>query len=91
MWHQATSSPGDGWGLRPTFGLHTVHYSGPTRYSASLFLLSAVSLIVAIGLPPSGTRWVLRVKVLIDKVTHLAHTVDITNAGARIGGFLDQS
>ena len=29
---------------------------------------------------------VLPVKVLIDKTTHLAHTVDITGAGARLGG-----
>jgi len=28
----------------------------------------------------------LPVKVLIDKITHLAHTVDITGAGARLGG-----
>ena len=32
-------------------------------------------------------KMVLPVKVLIDKVTHLAHTVDITDAGAAIGGF----
>ena len=28
---------------------------------------------------------VLSVKVLIDKATHLAHTVDITHTGARVG------
>jgi hypothetical protein len=30
-------------------------------------------------------KMVLPVKVLIDKVTHLAHTVDITESGARLG------
>ena len=29
---------------------------------------------------------VLPVKVLIDQVTHLAHTLDITGPGARLGG-----
>jgi hypothetical protein len=32
------------------------------------------------------TKMVLAVKVLIDEVTHLAHTIDITHTGARIGG-----
>ena len=31
-------------------------------------------------------RMVLPVKILIDQTMHLAHTVDITGAGARIGG-----
>lgn len=31
-------------------------------------------------------RMVLPVKVSIDQATHLAHTVDITAVGARIGG-----
>lgn len=31
------------------------------------------------------SKMVLSVKVLVDKVTHLAHTVDITHKGARIG------
>jgi hypothetical protein len=31
-------------------------------------------------------KMVLPVKVSIDKVTHLAHTIDITHTGARIGG-----
>lgn len=31
-------------------------------------------------------KMVLPVKVWIDKVTHLAHTVDITDEGARLGG-----
>jgi primosomal protein N' len=30
-------------------------------------------------------KMVLPVKVLIDQVTHLAHTVDITESGARLG------
>jgi hypothetical protein len=30
-------------------------------------------------------KMVLPVKVSIDKVTHLAHTIDITHAGARLG------
>ena len=33
---------------------------------------------------------VLPVKVSIDQATHLAHTVDITAAGARIGGLRAQ-
>ena len=33
---------------------------------------------------------VLPVKVSIDKVTHLAHTVDITNTGARLGALRTQ-
>ena len=32
------------------------------------------------------TKMVLPVKVSIDKVTHLAHTLDITGPGARLGG-----
>ena len=32
-------------------------------------------------------KMVLPVKVSIDKDTHLAHTVDITGVGARLGGF----
>jgi len=31
-------------------------------------------------------KMVLPVKILIDQQTHLAHTVDITGAGARLGG-----
>lgn len=31
-------------------------------------------------------RMVLPVKVSIDRTTHLAHTVDITGVGARVGG-----
>ena len=31
------------------------------------------------------SKMVLSVKVLIDKTTHLAHTVDITPTGARVG------
>ena len=31
------------------------------------------------------SKMVLSVKVLIDKATHLAHTVDITHTGARVG------
>jgi hypothetical protein len=34
----------------------------------------------------SRRKMVLPVKVSIDKVTHLAHTIDITHSGARIGG-----
>jgi hypothetical protein len=30
-------------------------------------------------------KMVLPVKVMIDQVTHLAHTVDITESGARLG------
>ena len=33
---------------------------------------------------------VLPVKVSIDKVTHLAHTIDITNVGARLGAIRTQ-
>lgn len=33
----------------------------------------------------SRRKMVLPVKVLIDQVTHLAHTVDITDSGARLG------
>lgn len=33
---------------------------------------------------------VLPVKVLIDQTMHLAHTVDITGAGARIGGLREK-
>ena len=33
---------------------------------------------------------VLPVKVSVDQTTHLAHTVDITAAGARIGGLRAQ-
>ena len=33
---------------------------------------------------------VLPVKVLIDQVTHLAHTVDITDSGARLGALRTQ-
>jgi len=35
-------------------------------------------------------RMVLPVRVSIDTVTHLAHTVDITNTGARLGGLRTQ-
>jgi hypothetical protein len=35
-------------------------------------------------------KMVLPVKVLIDKVTHLAHTVDITTTGARLGALRTQ-
>ena len=35
-------------------------------------------------------KMVLPVKVLVDKVTHLAHTVDITPAGARLGALRTQ-
>jgi hypothetical protein len=31
-------------------------------------------------------KMVLPVKVLVDQVTHLAHTVDIADPGARLGG-----
>src|ERR1700730_3081325 len=34
----------------------------------------------------SRRKMVLSVKVSLDKVTHLAHTIDITHTGARIGG-----
>ena len=34
----------------------------------------------------SRRKMVLPVKVSIDKVTHLAHTIDITPTGGRIGG-----
>lgn len=33
---------------------------------------------------------VLPVKVSVDKATHLAHTVDITDTGARLGGLRTQ-
>jgi len=33
----------------------------------------------------SAEKWFLPVKVFIDQVTHLAHTVDITENGARLG------
>ena len=33
---------------------------------------------------------VLPVKILVDRTTHLAHTVDITGAGARLAGFRTQ-
>ena len=33
----------------------------------------------------AAPQMVLPVKVSIDKVTHLAHTIDITHAGARLG------
>ena len=33
---------------------------------------------------------VLGIKVSIDNVTHLAHTIDITNVGARLGGLRTQ-
>jgi len=35
-------------------------------------------------------KMVLPVKVSIAKVTHLAHTIDITHAGARLGGLRAQ-
>jgi hypothetical protein len=35
-------------------------------------------------------KMVLPVKVTIDKVTHLAHTVDITDIGARLGALRTQ-
>src|SRR5260370_39414512 len=35
-------------------------------------------------------KMVLPVKVSIDQVTHLAHTVDITHDGARLGGLRTQ-
>jgi hypothetical protein len=35
-------------------------------------------------------KMVLPVKVLIDQVTHLAHTVDITDSGARLGALRTQ-
>jgi hypothetical protein len=35
-------------------------------------------------------KMVLPVKVSIDEVTHLAHTVDITDTGARLGGLRTQ-
>jgi hypothetical protein len=35
-------------------------------------------------------KMVLSVKVSIDKVTHLAHTVDITATGARLGALRTQ-
>ena len=35
-------------------------------------------------------KMVLPVKVSIDRVTHLAHTVDITNTGARLGALRTQ-
>jgi hypothetical protein len=35
-------------------------------------------------------KMVLSVKVSIDEVTHLAHTVDITEVGARLGGLRTQ-
>jgi len=35
-------------------------------------------------------KMVLPVKVSIDKITHLAHTIDITDAGARLGGLRAQ-
>jgi len=33
---------------------------------------------------------VLPVRITVDQATHLAHTVDITGAGARIGGLREQ-
>jgi hypothetical protein len=36
------------------------------------------------------TKMVLPVKILIDKVTHLAHTLDITAIGARLGALRTQ-
>lgn len=38
----------------------------------------------------SRAKMVLPVKVLIDGASHLAHTVDISHAGARIGGIRTQ-
>jgi hypothetical protein len=35
-------------------------------------------------------KMVLPVKVTLDKVSHMAHTVDITHTGARIGGLRTQ-
>jgi hypothetical protein len=35
-------------------------------------------------------KMVLPVKVMIDKVTHLAHTIDITQTGARLGALRTQ-
>ncbi|MGA7926224.1 MAG: PilZ domain-containing protein [Candidatus Sulfotelmatobacter sp.] len=35
-------------------------------------------------------KMVLPVKVTLDKVNHLAHTVDIARTGARLGGFRTQ-
>jgi hypothetical protein len=35
-------------------------------------------------------KMVLPVKVSIDKTTHLAHTIDITNVGARLGALRTQ-
>jgi hypothetical protein len=35
-------------------------------------------------------KMVLPVKISIDKVTHLAHTLDITGPGARLGGLRAQ-
>lgn len=35
-------------------------------------------------------KMVLPVKVSIDSVTHLAHTIDITNVGARLGALRTQ-
>jgi hypothetical protein len=35
-------------------------------------------------------KMVLPVKVTLDTVNHLAHTVDITNTGARLGGLRTQ-
>jgi hypothetical protein len=35
-------------------------------------------------------KMVLPVKVSIDKVTHLAHTIDIADTGARLGGLRTQ-
>jgi hypothetical protein len=35
-------------------------------------------------------KMVLPVKVTIDKVTYLAHTLDITNTGARLGALCTQ-
>jgi hypothetical protein len=36
------------------------------------------------------TKMVLPVKVSVDSVTHLAHTVDITDKGAKLGGLRTQ-
>lgn len=35
-------------------------------------------------------RMVLPVKIMVDQTLHLAHTVDITGAGARIGGLREK-
>src|SRR5579859_943051 len=35
-------------------------------------------------------RMVLPVKIFVDQTMHLAHTVDITGAGARIGGLREK-